>query len=261
MNATHNDLMEISPSAEYVISDREMAVRRDLAACYRLIALLGWDDLVATHISAAVPGESAILINPFGLLFEEVTASSLLKVNMQGEVVQPSAYAVNQAGFVVHSAVHGARPDVGCVVHLHTKDGVAVSMLEEGLLPLNQAAMTIAHDVAMHEYEGIVDDLRERERLAADLGTRNLMLLRNHGTLAVGRTVAEAFTRIYTLETCCAIQIRACSTGRAIHVPTAEAVASTAGRMTMGAIGAYANDLVWPAMLRKLDRIDPAYAR
>jgi len=237
----------------------EAAIRRDLAACYRLIAHFGWDDLIATHISASLPGEDAFLINPFGMLFEEVTASSLVKINAAGEILEPTPYGVNQAGFVVHSAVHMARPDAGCVIHLHTRDGVAVSMLDCGLLPYQQSAMVIASDIAVHEYEGIADDLDERERLAADLGTKNMMLLRNHGTLALGRTVAEAFSRIHVLETCCTIQIKAMSAGRELHVPDPQVIAAMAERMGPDAFRAFSDDLVWPAMLRKLDRIDPGY--
>jgi len=237
----------------------EAEIRRDLAACYRLIAHCGWDDLIATHISSAIPGEDAFLINPFGMLFEEITASSLVKINSAGELLQPSRFGVNKAGFVVHSAVHMARPDAGCVIHLHTRDGVAVSMLEGGLLPYNQTAMIYAHDIAFHEYEGVADDLAERERLGADLGDKNMMLLRNHGTLALGRTVGEAFMRIYYLEWCCSVQIRALSTGQALHKPDQQVVAAMEKRMKPEMVGDFSDGLLWPAMLRKLDRIDPSY--
>jgi ribulose-5-phosphate 4-epimerase/fuculose-1-phosphate aldolase len=239
----------------------ESAIRRDLAAFYRLMAMHGWDDLVATHISARLPGPGEVfLINPFGMLFEEVTASSLIKINAEGEILSPTPHRVNAAGFVIHSAVHMARPDAGCVVHLHTRDGVAVSMLEEGLLPLNQTAMTIASDIAFHEYEGVADDLGERERLQADLGDKHLMLLRNHGTLAIGGTVAEAFTRIYFLEWSCTVQVRAMSMSRQLHQPDPAVVANMASRMQPATMDAFSRDLVWPAMLRKLQRTDPSYA-
>ncbi len=256
-------------TAELTISGRpieamdadEARIRRDLAACYRLVALYGWDDLVATHISARVPGEGEqFLINPFGMLFEEVTASSLVKINSEGDILAPTPHQVNAAGFTIHSAVHMAREDAGCVIHLHSRDGVAVSMLEEGLLPLNQTAMTIAPDIAFHEYEGAALDLDERERLQADLGTRNLMLLRNHGTLTLGRSVAEAFTRCYFLEMSCTMQIRAMSTGRPLHHADPEVVAKTGNALKGDSIDRFSRGLVWPALLRKLDRIDPSYA-
>lgn len=237
----------------------EAQIRRDLAACYRLMALHGWDDQVATHISARLPGEHVFLINPFGLLFEEVTASSLVKINADGDILEPTPYRVNRAGFVAHSAVHLAREDAGCVIHLHTRDGVAVSMIEDGLLPLNQSAMLVAKDIAFHEYEGVFNELEERKRLAANLGDKNLMLLRNHGTLALGRTVAEAFMRMYFLEWSCTVQVKAMSMGRPLHEPSPEAIdmVSRGGRGPR--MAAFADELLWPAMLRKLDRLDPSY--
>jgi ribulose-5-phosphate 4-epimerase/fuculose-1-phosphate aldolase len=243
------------------IDAEEMAIRRDLAACYRLVAHFGWDDLVANHISARLPGpDEVFLINPFGLLFEEVTASSLVKINANGEVLAPTPHRVNPAGFVIHSAIHQARADAGCVIHLHTRDGVAVSMLEEGLAPLNQTAMVIAGDIAFHEYEGVAVDLDERERLQADLGDKHLMLLRNHGTLTVGRTVAEAFVRTYFLEWACTVQVRAMSTGRPLHHAAPEVVAKVGQRMDPGGMDTFSRELVWPALLRKLQRMDSSFA-
>jgi len=238
----------------------EARIRRDLAACYRLIAHFGWDDLVATHISARLPGEGEqFLINPYGMLFEEITASSLVKINSEGEILAPTPHQVNPAGFTIHSAVHMGREDAGCVIHLHTRDGVAVSMTEDGILPLNQTAMSIAQDIAFHEYEGVAVDLDERERLQKDLGTKNLMILRNHGTLTVGRTVAEAFVRTYFLEMCCTMQIKALSTGRPLHDPDPAVIEKMGARMDPARMANFSGALVWPAMLRKLERMDPGY--
>jgi ribulose-5-phosphate 4-epimerase/fuculose-1-phosphate aldolase len=178
-------------------SQTEAAIRVDLAACYRLVAMYGWDDLIFTHISARVPGpEHHFLINPYGMMFEEITASSLVKIDMQGAPVAASAYPVNPAGFTIHSAVHEVRDDAGCVMHSHTPDGTAVATSAEGLKPLNQTAQLVLPDLAYHDYEGVALDHDERPRLQRDLGAKNIMLLRNHGTLAVGRTCAEAFLRM-----------------------------------------------------------------
>jgi ribulose-5-phosphate 4-epimerase/fuculose-1-phosphate aldolase len=237
----------------------ERRIREDLAACYRLVALFGWDDMVATHISARLPGpEDAFLLNPFGMLFEEVTASSLIKINLDGDILSSTPYAVNKAGFVIHSAIHAAKPEAACVMHLHTKDGVAVSTLKEGLLPLNQAAMLISDDIAYHDYEGVAVDLDERERLAHDLGDKSLMLLRNHGTLATGPTIADCFSSMYFLETSCTIQVRTLSMGRPLHDAGADVVAKVSS-MRSPTGSALARELQWPALLRKLDRIDPSY--
>ena len=248
------------PSLKEVISAEEWQLRCDLAACYRLVALYGWTDLVFTHISARLPGDGHdFLINPYGLLFEEITASSLVKINAEGAVLAPTPYAVNPAGFTIHSAVHMARKDAGCVIHLHTRDGVAVSMIEEGLLPLTQSAMLVAGDVAFHEYEGIALNHEERARLQADLGEKNLMLLRNHGTLAIGGDCAEAFTRMYFLERACTTQVRALSMGRPLHQPD-PAVAAGVGQLSgPNGLPIVGRALVWPALLRKLDRLDASY--
>jgi ribulose-5-phosphate 4-epimerase/fuculose-1-phosphate aldolase len=241
------------------IDPAEAVLRRDLAAAYRLTALFGWDDLVATHISVRLPGDEAFLINPFGMLFEEIRPRDLLKVDLHGNVLSPTQWGVNVAGFVIHSAIHAARHDVVCAMHLHTPDGIAVSMLEEGLLPLNQTAMLMAGEIAFHEFEGIATDVAERERLVADLGEKRAMLLRNHGTLTLGRSVAEAFTAMYFLETACTIQVKALGMGRPIHPVGPEVVGRVAGQFRgMGEAG-LADKLVWPAMLRKLDRVAPGW--
>ena len=234
----------------------EGAVREDLAACYRLAAHYGWDDLVATHISARVPGEDSFLINPFGMLFEEITPASLIKVDMDGEIIGRSDWTVNKAGFVVHSAVHAARHDAECVIHLHTLDGVAVSTAEDGLLFDNQNAMMFAGEVAMHDFEGVADQLDERERLAADLGTSNVMLLRNHGTLALGPTVADAFTTMYYFEKACQTQVRTLSMGLKLRKVSDNMVRSVAAYRA-GGVFPVGEPLVWPAMIRMLDRRYP----
>ena len=244
------------------ITEEERAIRQDLAACYRLVALFGWDDLLATHISArvATPDDDAFLINPIGFMFEEITASSLVKVNLDGEILQETPYAINRAGFVIHSAVHGVRRDAGCVIHLHTKDGVAVSALSDGLLPLNQTAMLVAPHIAFHEYEGIATNEAERARLVADLGEKPLMLLRNHGTLSVGESIAEAFMQMYFLEWACTVQVRTLGTGRNIHRADENVVKATGAAMNAKAdSGQFARELMWPALLRKIDRSNPGY--
>jgi ribulose-5-phosphate 4-epimerase/fuculose-1-phosphate aldolase len=237
----------------------EAEVRRDLAAVYRLVALHGWDDLIFTHISARVPGpEHHFLINPFGLRFEEITASSLVKIDVEGDPVEPTEHIVNPAGFVIHSALHMAREDAQCVIHLHTDDGVAVAAQEGGLLPLTQHAMMVQGEVAYHDYEGIAFDLDERERLVADMGAKHLMLLRNHGTLSVGVSCAAAWLAIYFLERACTMQIRAQSSGAKLVTPpqgVPEKVTEQSISLFQGSAGAF----TWPAELRKLDRIDPGY--
>lgn len=243
------------------VSDEEWAVRVDLAAAYRLVALYGWDDLIFTHLSARVPGpEHHFLINPYDMMFEEITASSLVKIDVDGQPVVPTSHPVNPAGFTIHSALHMAREDAQAVMHLHTPAGQAVSAMAEGLLPHTQTAMISLHDIAYHEYEGIATDLEERERLVQDMGNKNAMILRNHGTLAVGRTVGECFLRLYFLERACDAQVKMLSAGRErLHNPpqgTPEKVESQSSGPGMSAV---ANMLAWPALLRKLDRIDPSF--
>jgi ribulose-5-phosphate 4-epimerase/fuculose-1-phosphate aldolase len=237
----------------------EVRTRADLAACYRLVALFGWSDLIATHISARIPGRPAeFLINPFGLAFDEITASSLVRIDLDGNVIGDGPHGVNNAGFTIHSAVHQVRHDAGCVMHLHTLDGIAVSALAEGLLPLNQSAMSVIEDLAYHDYEGPAFHLDERERLQQDLGLKNRMILRNHGTLAVGSTVAEAFVRAYRLEHACSAQVRTLSMGRPLHMPADEARVATAEIGGGQFLARYAQ-LAWPALLRRLDRELPGY--
>lgn len=237
----------------------EQQVRQDLAAAYRLVAHYGWDDLVFTHLSARVPGpEHHFLINPYGYLFSEITASSLVKVDRDGEVVQSGDLSrVNPAGFTIHSAVHMARDDAGAVMHLHAADGVAVSAHKEGLLPLSQTAMLCLDHLSFHDYEGVALNLDERERLTRDLQGKNLMLLRNHGLLAVGGTVAEAFTYLYFLMKACEIQVRTLGQGAA-YLPSSAAIETT--RQQSQSLG-QASKLTWPALVRLMDKIDPTYAK
>jgi len=249
------------PSLKGRVSDEEWQVRVDLAAAYRLVAYYGWDDLIFTHLSARVPGpEHHFLLNPYNLMFEEVTASSLIKVDTSGLPVEPTPFITNPAGFVIHSAVHMARDDAKAVMHLHTPQGQAVSAHAEGLLPLTQTAMLVREDVAFHDYEGVAVDLDERERLVADLGEKGAMLLRNHGTLAVGETVGEAFIKLYFLERACQAQVMALSAGEGnVNNPPQGSPEVTAEQGKVG-LKMGANLLAWPALLRKAYRLDPSFA-
>lgn len=241
------------------VSAEEWQVRTDLAACYRIIAMYGWDDLVFTHISARVPGgEDHFLINPYGMLFEEITASSLVKVDLGGNKVLESEYPVNPAGFVIHSAVHEAREDAGCVLHTHTKAGIAVSAQKDGLLPISQTAMFPFVTLSYHDYEGVALNDDEKPRLVSDLGSNNALILRNHGLLTTAPTIADAFLLMYVLETACQIQIMAQSGGGElvrIPQPILDGVKAQAEQVTRGLGGS----LIWPGLLRKLDRRDPSF--
>ena len=259
-DASALDRVEI-PSIKGSVSDEEWALRVDLAAAYRLVAHFGWDDLIFTHLSARVPGpEHHFLLNPFNLMFEEVTASSLVKVDMNGNPVEPTRFVTNPAGFVIHSAVHMAREDAVAVMHLHTPAGQAVSAHGDGLLPLTQTAMLIGGDLAYHDYEGVAVDESERERLVSNLGSKGAMILRNHGTLAVGDPVGEAFLKLYFLERACQAQIMALSAGEGnINNPPQGSPEVTAQQGKMG-LKLAAGALAWPALLRKAYRLDPDFA-
>lgn len=241
------------------VSPEEWQTRVDLAACYRIIAMYGWDDLVFTHISARVPGDdNHFLINPYGMLFEEITASSLVKVGLDGNKVMDSPYPVNPAGFTIHSAVHEARHDAGCVLHTHTKAGIAVSAQASGLLPISQTALFPYVTLGYHDYEGVALNEEEKPRLVADLGSNNALILRNHGLLTAGATIADAFLFMYVLETACQIQIMAQSGGGElvqVPQPVVDGIQAQAEQVTKGLGG----ELVWPGLLRKLDRRDPSY--
>ena len=240
------------------VSAEEWATRVDLAACYRLIAHFGWDDLVFTHISARVPGTHNFLINPYGLMFEEVTASNLVRVDLAGNKTLPSPYEINPAGYTIHSAIHEVREDAGCVLHLHTTAGIAVSAQKPGLLTISQQATLIALSLSYHEYEGIALNPEEKARLQAHLGNTRHMILRNHGLLTVGRTVSDAFTSMYTLQRACEIQVLAQAGGaELIDIPKTvlDTVPEYVRLVTRGA----GTGLVWPSLLRKMDRLDPSY--
>ena len=251
--------MTASSAVRDQVSDEEWQLRVDLAACYRLIALHGWDDLVFTHVSARVPGpQEHFLINAYGLLFEEMTASSLVKVDLGGEKVLDSAYPINPAGFVIHSAVHEARHDVGCVLHTHSKAGVAVSTQADGLLPLSQTSLFAYATLAYHDYEGVALNDGEKPRLVADLGNNNALMLRNHGLLTTGATIADAFLMMYVFETACEIQVMAQSSGAEliqVPQPIVEGIQAQAEQATKGLGG----QLIWPGLLRKLDRADSTF--
>ena len=245
------------------MNESELRMRRDLAACYRLVAMHGWDDLIFTHISARVPDEpDHFLINPYGMLFEEITASSLVKFDLQGQVVGTSPYPVNPAGFTIHSAIHEVRHDACCVMHLHTLDGTAVSTDPQGLLPLNQTAQLVCEHLAYHDYEGVALDHAERPRLQQDLGDKDMMLLRNHGTLVVGRSCADAFLKMYFLERACSMQARTLSMMRADQTYRTQASVIEKNAALMQGPGSkdLAEKLMWPALMRKLQRTCPDFA-
>ena len=241
------------------VSEAEWLQRVDLAACYRLVAMFGWDDLIFTHVSARLPGsEHHFLINPYGLMFSEITASSLVKVDLQGNKVVDSPYEINPAGFTIHSAVHAAREDANCVLHVHSINGVAVSAQQDGVLPLSQHSIFVLSSLAYHDYEGVALQEDEKPRLVGDLGEKRFLMLRNHGLLTVGRSVAEAFVAMYFFETTCMIQVRAMSGGQPLRRISQQIIGGAPTQweqVTRGAGGG----LAWPALLRKLDRADSSY--
>ena len=253
-----DDITARIPSLKGQVSDAEWQLRVDLAACYRLVARYGWSDLIFTHISARLPGDAhEFLINPYGLMFDEITASSLIKVDALGNKLQETPFPVNQAGFIIHSAIHAARPDVGCVLHTHTRAGVAVSAQKDGVLPISQQSTFVLASLAYHDYEGVALRDDEKPRLAADLGDKSYFMLRNHGLLTVGRDIPSAFLAMYTFENTCRIQIDAQAGGELVRVNPniLEGLSQVMKTVTAGQ-GA---NLAWPALLRKLDRVDPSY--
>ena len=246
------------PSVQHLVSPEEWQLRTDLAACYRLVALYGWSDLIFTHISARIPGpEHHFLINPDGLMFDEITASSLVKVDQDCNKVIDSPFPVNPAGFVIHSAVHAAREDVQCVIHTHTRAGVAVSAQKGGVLPISQQSTFVLASLAYHDYEGVAFRDEEKPRLQDDLGHANFLMLRNHGLLTCGRTIPDAFLAMYTFESACQIQLAAQAGGELVqvHPRIVQGVGEAMRVQTSGLGGAFA----WPALLRKLDKIDAGY--
>jgi ribulose-5-phosphate 4-epimerase/fuculose-1-phosphate aldolase len=247
------------PSLKEVVSAEEWALRVDLAAAYRLVAAYGWSDLVFTHISARVPGpEHHFLINPYGLMFDEITASSLVKVDAACNKIIDSPFPVNPAGFTIHSCIHAAREDVQCVLHTHTRAGVAVSAQKRGVLPISQQSTFVLASLAYHDYEGVALRDDEKPRLVRDLGDRNFLMLRNHGLLTVGKTVADAWLSMYTFENTCKIQIDAQAGGSELLEVNPAIMQGMAQVMKTVTAGQGAN-IAWPALLRKLDRDDPSY--
>ena len=253
-----------TPTLKNTVSAEEWQLRCNLAACYRLVALYGWSDLVFTHISAKLPASVSgdahhFLINPYGLMFDEITASSLVKVDDKCNKIIDSPYPVNPAGFVIHSAVHEARPDAGCVLHTHTRAGVAVSAQAGGVLPISQQSTFVLGSLAYHAYEGVAFKPEEKPRLQADLGTANFLVLRNHGLLVVGPTIADAFLSMYTFENTCRIQIDAQAGGgelTPVNALIVKGVAEALRVQTGGLGGAF----VWPSLIRKLDKLGADYA-
>ena len=235
------------------VSKEEWETRQDLAAFYRTIPYFGWDDLIFTHISAKVPGtDDEFLINPYGFLFDEITASNLVKVNLKGKILSDTNNFINPAGFTIHSAIHESREDAHCIVHLHSNDGVAVASLKDGLLPLSQTGRLVRSQIAYHDYEGVALFEEEKERLVKDLGEARLMILRNHGTLALGKNVAEAFNNIYFLEKACSYQVRALSGNLELNYPSEESIETT---RQQGEGREMAAALLWPAVKLSLIHI------
>ncbi len=261
MNAP-TDLNQLIASLQGVVPAEEWQARVDLAAAYRLVALFKWDDLVFTHLTAHIPGTEHYLINPYGLMFEEITASSLVKIDLQGNVLQQTVFPINPAGFTIHSAVHAGRPDVQCVMHTHTLNGVAVSAQKAGVLPISQQSIFVLASLAYHDYEGVALRDEEKPRLVGNLGDKTFMMLRNHGLLTVGESIPNAFQAMYLFEATCAIQVRAQAGGTlasgdltAVGPEIIQSAGAQARAVTRGA----GSSLIWPGLLRRLDRIDPGF--
>jgi ribulose-5-phosphate 4-epimerase/fuculose-1-phosphate aldolase len=261
MNAA-TELAHLLPSMKNQVSAEEWQTRVDLAAAYRLVAMFKWDDLVFTHITARVPGTEHFLINPYGLMFDEITASSLIKIDIDGNMLQDSAFPINPAGYTIHSAVHAARHDIQCVMHTHTLNGVAVSAQKAGVLPISQQSIFVLASLGYHDYEGVALRDDEKPRLVASLGNKTHLMLRNHGLLTVGKTVAAAFQAMYIFEATCAIQIRAQAGGTVasgdLNEVQPDVIATAQEQARVASRGAGAG-LVWPGLLRRLDRADPSF--
>ena len=250
-----------TPNVKDQVSATEWQTRMDLAACYRLVALHGWDDLIFTHISAKVPGTEDFLINPFGMMFHEITASSLVKVDQAGNKQMDSPYEINPAGYTIHSAVHEVRHDVACVLHTHTAAGVAVSAQKQGVLPISQQSLFVLSSLAYHAYEGVALNHEEKARLQADLGQNHFLMLHNHGLLTCGSTIADTFLMMFTFQRACDIQVMA-QTGGAELIAIEPQILAGAKAMIAGVTKSaqgMGGALAWPALLRKLDKQDPGY--
>ncbi len=247
-----------SANVKATVSAAEWQTRVDLAACYRAVAMMGWDDLIFTHITAKIPGtDHQFLINPYGFMFEEITASSLVKIDLQGNKLDDNPHPINPAGFVIHSAVHAARDDAQCVLHTHSLNGVAVSAQKDGVLPLSQQSIFVLASLGYHAYEGVALLDAEKPRLVNDLGTKHFLMLRNHGLLTVAPSIADAFQMMYVFEAACTIQVRAQAGGELVRIPQAIIDGATAQskQVTRGMGGM----LMWPGLLRRLDRRFPGY--
>ena len=256
------DLNRMIPSLEGKVSAEEWQTRLDLAAAYHLVALFKWDDLVFTHITARIPETSHYLINPYGLMFEEITASSLVKIDIDGQVLEETPFPINPAGFTIHSAVHAARPDIQCVMHTHTFNGIAVSAQKAGLLPISQHSIFVLSSLGYHDYKGVALRDAEKPRLVANLADKTCLMLRNHGLLTVGKTVADAFQAMYFFEASCDIQLRAQAGGTLASGDLTEVhpeIIRMAGEQSRVVTRGSGSSLVWPGLLRRLDRIDPSY--
>jgi ribulose-5-phosphate 4-epimerase/fuculose-1-phosphate aldolase len=247
------------PSRQGIVSDEEWRTRVDLAACYRLVADFGWSDLVFTHITARVPGtDDQFLINPYGMMFDEITASSLVKIDVHGNKLDDSPFPVNPAGFTIHSAIHSVRHDAQCVLHVHSLNGVAVSAQAKGVQPLSQQSIFVLSSLAYHDYEGVALNDQEKPRLVADMGEKTFLMLRNHGLLTVGKTIADAFLNMYVFEAACTIQVRAqAGGGDLIQIPAA--IISGAQQQAKAVTKSLGGMLAWPGLLRRLERKDPSY--
>jgi len=246
------------PSVRDQVSAEEWQTRVDLAAAYRLVALFGWDDLIFTHITAKVPGTETFLINPYGLMFEEITASSLVRIDLAGNKLMDSPFDINPAGFTIHSCIHAARHDAVCVMHTHSVNGMAISAQREGLLPISQFAFSVLHSLAYHDYEGLALNEAEKPRLVADLGSSNFLMLRNHGLLTIGSSVAEAFQAMHRLEAACMVQVRALAGGKELIDIPRPILDQAAQQLKAVRLGKGAS-LTWPGLLRRLDRLNPGF--
>jgi ribulose-5-phosphate 4-epimerase/fuculose-1-phosphate aldolase len=256
-----NPVFSRRPKQDAMVSEAEWQTRVDLAACYRLVAHYGMDDLTATHVSARVPGpEDHFLINPFGWMFSEITASSLVKVDLEGTIVGDTPHVINPAGFVIHSAIHAARPDAECVLHTHTVAGMAVSSLKEGVLPLHQKAARFYNRVAYHDFQGSSQDMAERERLVRDVGDMNYVVLRNHGLLVCGSTISQAFRSMHSLEKVCTTQLAIMASGGAPIPIDPDLLEFMGKQFARDATPSAARPDYWPSMKAMLDRINPGYA-
>jgi len=248
------------PSVQNKVSAEEWQTRVDLAACYRLVALYGWADLVFTHITAKIPGtDDQFLINPYGMMFDEITASSLVKIDLAGNKLDSdNPFPINPAGFTIHSAIHAARHDARCVLHVHTANGVAVSAQKNGILPISQQSIFVLSDLAYHDYEGVALNAAEKPRLVRDLGDRSFLMLRNHGLLTVGETIPDTFLSMYVFESTCTIQVRAMAGGSEL-TPIPQPILDGARQQVKVVTRGLGGNLAWPGLLRKLDRMDSGF--